>query len=442
VTGRRVLLGACALLCAAFAAYGSLVPLDLQPLTLQEALDRFARVRWVPLMYASKSDFVANVTLFVPIGFFVAAAAADRSRAVALVLLPVVVGFAFALSVAIEFGQVYSATRTPSYNDIVAETFGAGAGALAYAAVGPWIISSIGRIWTSESPHDRLARLLALYAAAWVVLGVLPFDFILRLEELGDKVREGGVVLDLLGHGHDLSARFLDAAGSALLAVPVGALAGLLLPPLAAAAAGTGAVGALEVLQVFVRSRTADITDVIGGVAGALAGVMVVRRWARGDTLTARGVHPGAQRHLWAAGLLVIWCGVLVVRHWDPFEFRLDPAFVKARLSHLAQLPFRGYYWAMPLNALAEAITKILLGVPVGALLQIAVPAGSGRALAAARLMALAGVSGVIFLGVELGQVLLPSRYPDLTDVLLGTGGALCGMAAGHIVARGWAGRS
>ena len=131
-----------------------------------------------------------------------------------------------------------------------------------------------------------------------------------------------------------------------------------------------------------------------------------------------------------------------MLRHWDPFEFRVDPPFVKARLQHLAQIPFRGYYWAMPLHALAEALTKILLGVPVGVLLQAAVPSAPGTLVSAVRIALLAGVSGLIFLGIEFGQVLLPSRYPDLTDVLLGVAGALGGMAAAHIVTRGWGARS
>lgn len=437
----RVVLAVCALLFSAFAAYGSLVPLDLQARPFEEAVARFTSVRWVPLAYASKSDLLANVALFVPIGFSAAGAAAGRSRGVALAVLPVVAGFAFGLSVAIEFGQVFSATRTPSYNDIAAETFGALLGALMYLAVGPWVVASLGRIRTSESPRDRLARVLAVYAAAWVVLGVLPFDFILRLEELGEKIRGGGVVLSVFP-GHNPADRLLDAGASALLALPVGALAAIVLAGVPGLLAGSSAVVALEVLQIFVRSRTADITDVIGGIAGVVVGALVVRRVAAVGPPGSISLATGPGRHLWAAALLLGWCGVIVLRHWDPFEFRLDAAFVEARLRHLAQIPFRGYYWATPLHALAEALTKVLLGIPVGALLEVAVPAVAGRVAAMARLAALAALGGGIFLAIELGQVLLPARYPDLTDVILGTGGAVTGIATAHIVIRGWGART
>jgi glycopeptide antibiotics resistance protein len=93
------------------------------------------------------------------------------------------------------------------------------------------------------------------------------------------------------------------------------------------------------------------------------------------------------------------------------------------------QVPFSGYYWGNPLNAFGELTTKLLLGVPVGALLQmIYSPATS----AARRWQAIAilFISFGVFLVIELGQLLLPSRFPDQTDVYIGTAGGWLGMAA------------
>jgi hypothetical protein len=38
----------------------------------------------------------------------------------------------------------------------------------------------------------------------------------------------------------------------------------------------------------------------------------------------------------------------------------------RERAPALFDVPFRSYYWLNPFNALGEALTKILLGVPVG----------------------------------------------------------------------------
>ena len=42
--------------------------------------------------------------------------------------------------------------------------------------------------------------------------------------------------------------------------------------------------------------------------------------------------------------------------------------------------------------------------------------------------MLFVAISAAIFLVVELGQVLLPTRIPDQTDIYIGIGGALAGV--------------
>ena len=55
---------------AAFALYGSLVPLDYRPLPWDEAQRRWAEVCAQPIRVESRSDWAANILLFVPLGFF------------------------------------------------------------------------------------------------------------------------------------------------------------------------------------------------------------------------------------------------------------------------------------------------------------------------------------------------------------------------------------
>src|SRR5207244_8256711 len=102
--------------------YGSLVPLQYQPLELAEALQRFRNVPMLQLNIESRADWVANILLFMPIGFlWLGACGVDRRRWHSLPLAVIVVPTCAALSVALEFTQLWFPNRTVSQNDIIAE---------------------------------------------------------------------------------------------------------------------------------------------------------------------------------------------------------------------------------------------------------------------------------------------------------------------------------
>jgi glycopeptide antibiotics resistance protein len=198
-----------------------------------------------------------------------------------------------------------------------------------------------------------------------------------------------------------------------------------------AAALGIGLAAAIESIQVLAISRTADITDFTMNALGVITGVLVATRWIHLSSVEA--ADDGVR--LWPVLALLAWFLVLIGRHWSPFNFVVDSAFARSRLPALMRVPFYGYYWASPLDAFAEAVSKMLLGIPVGALLQTTWQPKSQ----AAQLAQAAGITilaGGLFLIIELGQLLLPSRYPDQTDIYLGTFGAVVGMMAVRLLTR------
>jgi glycopeptide antibiotics resistance protein len=73
-------------------------------------------------------------------------------------------------------------------------------------------------------------------------------------------------------------------------------------------------------------------------------------------------------------------------------------------------------------------LRKAMLALPLGALLYISWPDRGQRYVP--RLRALLAMAGgfALLLVIELGQVFLPSRLPDITDVILGTAGILVGL--------------
>jgi glycopeptide antibiotics resistance protein len=422
---RRLVLLSLALLFMAFAIYGSFVPLSLRHISVGEAVWQFVRTRFDP--HLSGTDFVSNVLLFIPIGFFLIGGLADRSRSLAITLLLPVVGFGVVLSIAIEFGQTFVVGRTPSWDDVLAESMGCTVGSLAWLVAGPLVVEFLAPLLHSESRTDRAFRLLGAYAALWILLGLLPFDFTLRPQEIAEKFREGRIVLEPFA-----GATLQDVIGTWLMAIPLGAFCVLAAihfraprPIMAAVGMGIALSAGIESIQVLAMSRTADVTDFTMNSLGVITGVVIATRWlARSrDEAAFEGVR------LWPLVAVLVWFLVLIGRHWSPFDFLVDASFARSRLPDMFRVPFYSYYWASPLYALTEATTKMLLGIPVGALLRLTwQPRSWGAEVAQA--VGITIFAGFLFLVIELGQLLLPSRYPDQTDIYLGTFGAVLGLLA------------
>ena len=90
------------------------------------------------------------------------------------------------------------------------------------------------------------------------------------------------------------------------------------------------------------------------------------------------------------------------------------------------QVPFYGYYQNPEGKAVNDLLVKIALALPIGLCLGWSI---RGRGADYRRLVvAIASVMiPMFFVVVEAGQILLPTRYPESTDILLGLTGVLAG---------------
>ncbi len=429
---RRPILVALALLFVGFAAYGSFVPLRPRGISWDDAVRQFVATPFIPLARASKSDLITNVLLFVPIGFFALGALANHSRKAAFAWTVPTAMLCAALSVAIEFGQIFVHGRTPSWNDVFAESLGAAFGVLVWVACGNTVVDWLAPVRHSTSAADRLFRLLGAYTFVWLVLAVLPLDFTIRPQELAEKFRSGRIILEPFGP----RATLQDVLTTLLMAVPVGACAILTAsqlnrPRVIGLVAGLSVALLVEFAQVLAVSRTADVTDVLMNAAGIAVGVALASRW-----LDRSSVPAAAETvRLWPLAALAAWCVVLIGRHWSPFDFVADGAFAQSRLPIMMRVPFHSYYWAFALDAFAEATTKVLLAVPVGALLQLTWWP-KRQALRHAQAVVIVLIASAMFVVLELGQLMLPSRVPDQTDIYIGIAGACVGLWGVRVLTR------
>ena len=101
--------------------------------------------------------------------------------------------------------------------------------------------------------------------------------------------------------------------------------------------AGWTAVGLIELGQVFVASRVADVTDVMSGAVGAAIGVMAT---ARAYSRQPSQQHVAPRRLLPARVAVFMWIGALCLYHWNPFDFTLDAERVAIGMRRLTAMPF------------------------------------------------------------------------------------------------------
>lgn len=408
-----------------FVVYGSLVPLQFVARPFGDALAAFAAIPFLRLGIGSRADWVANLLLFVPLGFLAAQlVVGDRRGAPRLIRGAALFVAGCVLAGAIEFVQLYFPQRTVSQNDILAEGLGGLIGLVLQARVGGSAMRLADALRAHEKGQPPTVRLLHAYLLALLAFNVLPLDLTISPVELYHKWREGRVVLLPFGGG----PRGADAVAYAwatdfLVWVPVGLLWAR------SGASGIGAILlrgaaaalAVEAAQLFVYSRVTDVTDVLLGVAGCGAGGLVGMRGPRSVPAAPAGRGAGWLA-VWGA-----WVMLVLAVFWYPFGFTTTGFSAGAAVEAMTRAPFSTYYFTSEFHATNEVLRRIAFFAPGGVALGMALTSLPGlrqaRWATAVSLVALAAVAAM----VETGQLFLPGKVADLTDSLLEFVGAAVG---------------
>jgi glycopeptide antibiotics resistance protein len=398
-----------AVLIALIAVYGSVVPLHLHRQSFAEAIARFRLVLAQPIVVQSRSDWLANFLLLLPFGFFLMAAICCDRPYFAVPALPLTIVACCVLAAFVEFAQLYFPPRVSSINDIAAQTVGGTTGAVFWLLRGQRSTVLARRLWSDFGSRSTAGPLLGLYLFVLLIVQTLPFDFTLSPVEIYHKYKEGRVHLLPFAApgvaGFELADKhFWNAA----LFAPVGVLLAYL--PGRGARNGVVVLGfgllaaaAIELAQLLAFSRYCDTTDILTGGASVFAAWLVARRCLDSRLIVSRGL------------LLIACLAVLIFMEWQPFDFAPSLSAARVRLHQVSLLPFLDYLRGNYLNSLDDAIHKILLFVPLGALLSPAVPASRTAILFR---WSLAVAVAVV---LETGQLFLPTRYASVTDVLVGS---------------------
>lgn len=421
------------------ALFFSFLPFELRGVTVRDALDRFFGAPGIDPVRAANDQWVGHTLAYGVIAFLLGAALLRGGPLRQILGASIVVFICAALSVFAEIGQAFIVARGVAGNDVAAGIVGGIVGVTVWGLFG----RDLMRLWIEAGSGDGDQALRAgavLYAVAYGLFLLFPFDFALSWHGLADLARDGKPFLGL-GAGEDVRARAsMRLLFEVVAAAPVGFLMVHWVGPraLVRVVAVALAVGfGTEIIQYAIQSAQSTLPAAITRSAGVVAGW-----WLMG---TLRGVvarHPdryadGGRRFdqgrlrlvlkLLTLGMLPVYLLALVAVDGWGRGAPIGIGEAMDRLRTLHWLPFFYHRETDEVTALVNSLATIAMFIPAGLVvwvlrgISVRRPVGVVAAVFAIMLSALLEFGGLLFAGFR----------PDPTDLWLGGLGGAIGGAGG-----------
>jgi glycopeptide antibiotics resistance protein len=413
-------------------------------------------------------DIATNVLLFLPLGALVALrrGALQRGPWSAWLVLGT------AVSVTLEIAQAFT-DRSPDPIDVLTNSGGYLLGlALVFLVIRRFGLRPQVLLGLSAVHHDEKVRTVAgvlfLYVCVYAVLQLVPFDLTVSLGRIHAKLLATGdaprIILDPLFHVRQGGDSVLKLIYAALGVVPAAALKAHLdalrgrQSFVVTVWFGTVLGTVLELMQIFVMSRTVDVACVLLAPVAAALGWVLAWGWERLQGLhnvQDLGHDPGHGGHerLYGLGLAaMVYLGILMALAWAPFDVEPDLRVVAQKVREESNVvPFRLHFELHSLHAIRDIIEETVQFAPLGLLVvlfcrqlgaRVARFARMARMSLRAMIPVAAAVCALVGLFLELGQAFFRGRFIDITDVLLAGLGGLLGSALVRVLAQGRLARS
>jgi VanZ family protein len=342
----------------------------------------------------SVPDSVANILLTLPLGFLGFLHRSEKGR-VSRVWNWGALGLVLGLTA--EILQLAVPSRSSTVTDALNNCVGALAGAALARAIG----SRLKR-FLAGTALDREHTYLWLAAGGLLVFMFTPFDFSLDVSQIISDFRL--LRWNPWELGKPVSNGWLQMAGFMLVAALAARIAttGRLMHMTRARAAFAVLVllpAGLEFCQLVVASHAPSLRDLAMGMTGTAAG------WMAGSYLPALArPFPG----------FILVSLAIVLTGLSPYRFVDWQA-----ASSFQWIPFLEYYGKTNATALSDAMTGFVEFGLVAGLMRLSCPE-CPRWLATGCATALAA-------GIEIAQLFIPSRWANITDILIAGLGAWAG---------------
>ncbi|HEY8100304.1 MAG TPA: VanZ family protein [Burkholderiaceae bacterium] len=414
-----------------FVVYGSLVPLDYHYKSWDDAVQAFRHIRYLELGIDSRADWIANALLYIPLTFIWSAIAAQSPRAaVRTIGLSAVLLISIALSIGVEFTQIFFPQRTVSLNDIIAEIIGSILGTVLWLGMGTRISRWLIHLRNSHQVgrDAALTGALSLYLLAYVSYSLFPFDFVVSYAELSIRLaNDHSAWLFSSASCSSASRCMANALAELIAAIPLGVMiarmnAGRSTSHVIAAMIMGALLGLLiECAQLFLNSGVSQGVSVLTRSIGAGLGALAYQRcWAiqaNHERFTLRKLH------LMALLITPIYlAGLIATQNWH-FHDWLSWEAGLARLPQIHFLPFYYHYFTTETAALASLLRIAASYAPIGFILWM----NSGSRQRGAQVSAL--VAALMAAAFEFAKLFQTGLHPDPTNVLIAASAAAIGYA-------------
>jgi len=407
---------------ALLAAHLLFIPYAFESLSLDEALSRFAELRWAPLGSDQNVAIVSRAMMFAPLGLLLAAAVTPRPGRFAWMALGVASIVGAAWSLAVNLAQLWFPARTVLPNLMVAQVAGVAGGAIAWAAFGARFRRWWQRLASGGSTTLRAA--LGGYVIVYLLASLAPYDFVTSGAELAEKFASDlyGLWLAPLACG-PVPCR-LRLLLELALAIPCGLWFAL------QRGSARGAVG-LAFVAGFVLSLLIEGLQLLM-VSGVSQGASLLTRAAGMATGAAAWQGRGALRSLdtgrTGRPLVLLLAmpylaAVAFVAGWFRTP-RASAALAAEQARDIVWMPFFYLYYT-PYTAVMQSLAvHTLLYLPVGVAVWLWSKRRSEVSLGWA-----AALAAAISIAAETSKLLLVGRHPDYGDVLFATFAAVLSLA-------------
>lgn len=397
------------LLYVVFLIYASIVPFDFISSAAQLGY-AVRHINWTPFFLArdiSLPDIASNIALFFPFGFLLASWLVRIFPGCIVIALSVVAGIWVSLFV--ETLQLFAVDRFTSISDVLNNGLGAFAGGCA-----AFIYDRYLRRYVEPAVREILnLPLLEVYTVC-ICTGILffaiaPFDVSIDISDLKNSVKHALRFPHILvpwkymqSSVNNFILFFIAAVTAHTAFFRTGhRIAGILIT----VAGAFAFAGSVEMMQLFIVSRSSSVSNLVFALAGAGFGAMT-------SVLYIKNRHPISRINgllLWIYGAYLLFNTL--------FPFVPEQSF-REKFTLYTFIPFSMYFVRINVFSFADLSVQIITFIPLG------ISGILNRNRKNSRAFAVGFISGMILEGL---QAFVATRYCDSTDAILAGAGAYLG---------------
>jgi len=414
--------------------YNTLIPFTFD-YGLADLPEQISKISLPDLSDLPLTDIVGNILLFMPFGFLGFVFLSQRNARNPFVFIGIA---GFALSLLIEFLQLFIANRNTAPHDLFNNTFGTIIGATAAAiyagAVGRYARKALLELY-KEQPYTLIPVTIAI---AQSIAAVMPFTVSITVSALKRSLKSTNIVpFDYQSFGKlflgypnrqdSLPFDFTPMIEDFIFWAAVGYILWICYRLYwENLSRGTLLLVGLPILffplmefaQLFITKRFTDINDIISGYSGIAAGMFL------GSKMIPSGADLKPRLELLRTPLM-IYAAFILFSGLRPFDWSLSSEVISKDLFAENLIPFYAYFRKTSLWNIYDLVNSLTFLLPISLYWTYQLrKAGSAFTPIYIRTTLVGFLLGLF---IEFTQLLSFSRIAEITDVLAYAGGGALG---------------